>query len=69
MKDLEGRFTKFKEDNEYLGDIIIMSLAVEKMRYSKEIIRKSFNNLVSDEEYEGSDKNEIINYLYQYSNE
>ncbi len=67
MKDLETRFNSFREDFPSLGDVIIMSMAVEEMRYSKEIIRKSFDTLISKDEYDKAERDEIIRFLVNYS--
>ena len=68
MNDLKKRFIEKHEKFPQLGDVIIMSMAVDKMKYPKEVIRNAFNKLVSKEEYELDEKSEIINYLNKYSN-
>ena len=60
MKELIKRFQKFREEHPALGDVIIMSMAVESQSYTKEIIQRAFNKLVSKEEYEQDEKREII---------
>ena len=67
MNDLKKRFLAFREEFPALGDVIIMSLAVENMRYSKSTILRAFNELVSKDEYEQDEKGEIVNYLFEYS--
>lgn len=67
MKDLKKRFESFREEHPSLGDVIIMSMAVEGQSYSKELIQRAFNALVSKEEYEQDEKREIVEYLIKYS--
>ena len=67
MKELNKRFERFREENPNLGDVIIMSMAVEAKLYSKEMIQRAFNKLVSKEEYEQDEKREIVESLYNYS--
>lgn len=67
MKELNKRFERFREENPHLGDVIIMSMTVEGELYSKEIIQRAFNKLVSKEEYEQDEKKEIIDSLVNYS--
>lgn len=67
MNDLKKRFEKFREEFPALGDVIIMSMATGGMSYPKETIRIAFNKLVSKEEYEMSEKSEIIDSLFLHS--
>ncbi len=67
MNDLKRVFLMKKDKFPLLGDVIIMSMSVEGMNYPKEVIRRAFNNCVSKDEYEQSEKNEIINALFSYS--
>lgn len=67
MKELKKRFESFKEEHPSLGDVIIMSMAVESQEYTKEIIQRAFNQLVSKDEYEQDEKREIVESLINYS--
>ncbi len=68
MKQLIKRFKSFREEHPALGDIIIMSMTIEGMEFSKEVIQRAFNRLVSKDEYDKKDKKEIIESLIDYSN-
>ena len=67
MKELNKRFKRFREENQNLGDVIIMSMAIEGMGYTKELIQRAFNKLVSKDEFEQDEKREIIESLLKYS--
>jgi hypothetical protein len=67
MNDLKKIFQQYKDKFPNLGDVIIMSISVKQMGYPKEVISRSFNVLVSKEEYESGDKMEIIDSLFKYS--
>ena len=67
MNDLKKRFQQFREEHPSLGDVIIMSMAVEGQSYSRELIQRAFNKLVSREEFEQDEKREIIDSLLLYS--
>lgn len=63
MKDLKNRFLLIQEQNPIHGDVILIWYAVNGMNYSKDIIRKVFNLVVSKDQYDPEDKNEILEYL------
>lgn len=67
MKELTKRFQSFREEHPALGDVIIMSMAVDSQEYPKEMIQRAFNRLVSKDEYDVSDKREIVEHLVKYS--
>ncbi len=67
MKELVKRFQQFREEHPALGDVIIMSMAVDGMKYPKLTIQRAFNMFVSKEEYEQDEKREIIESLVAYS--
>lgn len=68
MNDLKKRFHQFREEHPSLGDVIIMSMAVDSMKYSKTVVQRAFNELVSKEEYEQDEKREIVICLIAYTN-
>lgn len=67
MKDLENRFNACKNDFPDFGDVIIMWYAVCGMKYPHDIILKVFNKCVNKDEYDQSEKSELIAYLDRYS--
>ena len=67
MNDIKKRFLVFREEHPSLGDVIIMSMAVDGQAYSKPTIQRAFNKLVSKEEYEQDEKREIVESLVNYS--
>lgn len=68
MNDLKKRFRYFREEHPALGDVIIMSMAVDGMKYPKTTIQRAFNDMVSKEEYEVDEKREIVLCLITYTN-
>lgn len=68
MNDLKKRFREFREEHPALGDVIIISMAVDGMKYPKTVIQRAFNELVSKEEYEQDEKREIVICLIAYTN-
>ena len=67
MKELIKRFNRFQEEHPALGSVVVLSMSVENQNYSKELIQRAFNKLVSKEEYDASEKREIIASLTIYS--
>lgn len=67
MKDLRKRFNYFRELNPNLGDVIIFSMSCEGMAYPRAKILRFFNILVSKEEFDSSEKIEIVDSLFEYS--
>ncbi len=67
MKELTKRFKGFREEFPALGDVIVMSMAVDSQEYSKDLIQRAFNKLVSKDEYDVSEKREIVECLVNYS--
>ena len=68
MNNLKKRFLSFREEFPALGDVIIISMAVEGMEYPKRLIQRAFNELVSKDEFAEDEKREIIDGLINYSN-
>ncbi len=63
MKEFERQFKSFRDEFPALGDVIIMSMALEGKKLTKAFVQKAFNKLVSKEEYEQDEKREIIDSL------
>ena len=66
--DLKKLFLLNKDKFPDLGDIIILSISVDSKKYSKDIIQKVFNSVISKDEYDNIDKSEILSSLYTYTN-
>lgn len=69
MNDIKKRFEKFREEHPSLGDVIILSMTIDSQGYKKDLIQRAFNLLVSKEEYDLSEKRDIINSLIVFSND
>lgn len=61
----QNRFELLKEMHPELGDVLHMYDTVLGQHYSKGVITKYFNKLVSKEEYDKSDKQDILEYLFK----
>lgn len=67
MEDLKRRFLQLRDECTGVSDLIILWYSVNQMGYSDAVVRKAFNTLVSKEEYDSCDKNELIDYLLNYN--
>ena len=68
MKSLEARFSTVFEKNPYWSSFICFSEAIKKQKFTKPIINRWFRKLVDKDDYQRSDKNKILQQLYDYSN-
>lgn len=64
---LEKAFNHYREKYPGLGDVIIMYYVVAGNNLSRTQIVKCFNKMVSKEEYEESEKKELIDFLLSKS--
>ena len=67
MKTINQKFKEIKKEHEEWGDVIIFSEAVYNRNYKLPDIRKYFNKLVNKDEYEKSEKKEIVDFLYKHT--
>jgi len=63
MLKIQQRFNAFKREHSSNGDVIIMCMTVRGQKYKRGYIRTWFKKLVSLDEYEKEELNEIIDYL------
>jgi len=63
MKSLERKFKEIKEKEPYMSDLMCFALASSLSVYSERTIRKWFNQLVSDTDYDLKDKRIIVRQL------
>jgi len=61
---IKNLFDSIKFKNPELGDYIILCMAIQGKKYSQAMIRKAFLQLVSKDEYDASEKDDYIKYLY-----
>jgi len=63
MRSLQRNFENTRHLNSYWSDFICFSEVVRKRGFCKQILVKHFNHLVDKEDYEKSEKKEIIKHL------
>ncbi|MFA5932439.1 MAG: hypothetical protein WC793_03650 [Candidatus Paceibacterota bacterium] len=64
MKSIKRLFDKVSKENPNLGSVIIFNRIVSGKNFSHDRIARWFNVLVDKEEYDRSDKKDILNYIY-----
>ncbi|MDD5552070.1 MAG: hypothetical protein PHI88_02870 [Candidatus Pacebacteria bacterium] len=67
MRSLERRFNNIADKNPFWSSYICFSKAIDGQKFSKQIISRYFNKLVSKEDYNRSDKREILRQLFELS--
>jgi len=67
--NLEKTFNKLLEQNKDYSTLTCFNIAIEGKHYGKMMIRKAFNKLVSADDYGIEDKDEIIEYCQDLTNE
>jgi len=68
MRSIERRFIVFTDQEPLLSTIIIFSRSVKGQNFSERMIRVWFPKLVDKDDYEASDRKEIIAYMVSLSN-
>src|SRR3989344_6152856 len=68
MRSIERRFNKIVAGNPYWSSFICFAEAVKDQRFTKSMIARRFNQLVDKEDYERTDKREILRQLVELSN-
>lgn len=63
MKELKKKFLLSKEVNPNLGDYIHLCRAVKNTGTDRATIMRLFNAVVSKDDYDKSEKGELIEYL------
>lgn len=63
MRSIERRFRRFSKKHILLGDYANLRLAVIGMRYTKRIISTYFNLLIPREDYNTSERMELLEDL------
>ena len=64
MKSIKRLFDKVSKENPNLGSVIIFNRIVSGKNFSHDRIARWFNVLVDKEEYDRSEKKEILEYVY-----
>ena len=67
MKTIELHFNKIKEKNPSLGDYSILYRAVKGKRFKEDAISRWFTQLVDINDYDRSDRRELIRQLVEAS--
>jgi len=70
MKNLNSNYTKqlLKNTNSSKGDYITLAEAVKNKSYSRKTLLKGLKSLIRHEDYNESDKMDLIDHLYKLSN-
>ncbi len=66
MKSIKARFTREKQKQPYLSDLINFTHAITKQNFTKRIISENLHRLVDTKDYKhlkASDKKDLINQL------
>jgi len=58
-------FNKIRKENTNLSDIICFIKLLHTQKYKRGEIRKGFENLVNKKDYEMSDKESLLEQMYQ----
>lgn len=64
MKSIKRLFDKISKENPNLGSVIIFNRIVSGKNFSRDRIARWFNLLVDKEEYDRSEKKQILEYIY-----
>ena len=67
MRSVKRVFNKIKSRNPYWSDYICFAETVRGRKFSRKTILRNFNSLIDKEEYEKSEKKEIIDFLMELS--
>ncbi len=65
MRSIERRFDNIQDENPYWSDWTCFAEAIRRQNFSKDRIRRYFNELVDEGEYENKDKRLLLKYLYR----
>jgi len=65
MKSIERRFEKIRNKYPDQSDYICFVEAITNQNFSRERIRRHFNNLINKNEYLQKEKRQILNHLYE----
>lgn len=60
MKSLSARYSLIAKSNPLLGNYIVFSKAVRNQNFSEKTIRKWFNKLLDENDYDLSDKKVLL---------
>jgi hypothetical protein len=65
MRSLERNFRKIEKENPNLSTITCFNKTILKRGFSKETIKKYFNLLVDNNDYEKEDKRALLKDIYK----
>jgi len=69
MRSIERRFNKVAKRYPEWGSLIQFSVTIKGMKFAKQNISRWFNKLVDPEDFDKTDKKQIINQLVIRSND
>lgn len=67
MKSIQRRFEVFRKRDSNVGDYIIFAKTVRNQKFSKDMISRWFNKLISKDDYDSADKKSLIESLVKLS--
>lgn len=67
MRSLHRRFLIFQKKFPDLGNYIVLEKAVRNQSFTKRVIQKSFDSVLSRDDYDQSDRTLLLKFLYQSS--
>ncbi len=69
MRSLKRIFEKIKREHPYWSDYICFFHAVIRKGFSKKTISRNFNRLVDKDDYPTEKKNEVLEWMFRFSQE
>jgi len=67
MKSIERRFNKIMKSNPPWSSWTCFVVSIKGQKFNKKIINRWFNQLVDKDDYDESEKKELVQYLYKVS--
>lgn len=68
MRSIERRFLDLQQERPFHSSLLNLGAAVKGQNFSEGMVRRWFNKLVEKDDYEGSNKREVIAHLTGLSN-
>lgn len=69
MKSLNRRFNNIQEKNLYWGSLVCFMETARGQRFSKDILYRSFNKLVDKDDYQRSQRKDILKNVLEANKE
>jgi len=68
MKSISRNFLQVQAKNPNLSSFMCFAEAIKHRNFTRVVIRKKFNKLVSKDDYSGNEKKAILEFLFKLSN-